>query len=87
MPRNERFTSDYQYKLQTLLNTITPYIISKYKDAPRETKNANYSLAYFVKVSLVQNGHVLTHSHTRTSSDAPGKQAFLKHCGKRRNFL
>ena len=30
------------------------------------------------------NGH-LTYSHTMTPFDAPGKQAFWKHCGKRRN--
>ena len=29
----------------------------------------------------------LTHSHTMTPFDAPGKQAFCKHCGKRRNCL
>ena len=27
----------------------------------------------------------LTYSHTMTPFDAPGKQAFWKHCGKRRN--
>ena len=27
----------------------------------------------------------LTHSHTITPFEAPGKQAFWKHCGKRRN--
>ena len=27
----------------------------------------------------------LTHSHTMMPFDAPGKQAFRKHCGKRRN--
>ena len=27
----------------------------------------------------------LTHSHTMTPFDTPGKQAFWKHCGKRRN--
>jgi len=52
MPRNERFPSDYQFKLQTLIQTITPYITSKFKEAPRETRNANFSLAYFVKVHL-----------------------------------
>ena len=30
---------------------------------------------------------MLTHSHTMTPFDAPGKQAFLKHCGKRSNCL
>ena len=28
---------------------------------------------------------ISTHSHTMTPFDAPGKQAFRKHCGKRRN--
>ena len=28
----------------------------------------------------------LTHPHTMTPFDAPGKQAFGKHCRKRRNF-
>ena len=53
MPRNERFSGDFQYKIHTMLQTITPYIVSKFKEAPRETRNANYSLAYFVKVSLL----------------------------------
>ena len=30
---------------------------------------------------------VLTHSHTMTPFDAPWKQAFRKHCGKRGNCL
>ena len=28
----------------------------------------------------------LTHYHTMTPFDAPGKQAFWNHCGKRRNY-
>ena len=52
MPCNERFSSDYQYKIQTLLQTITPYIVSKYKEAPRETRNANFSLAYSIKMGV-----------------------------------
>ena len=31
------------------------------------------------------SGKGLTHSHTTTPFDAPGKQAFRKHCGKWRN--
>ena len=35
---------------------------------------------------FITNDHIkLTHSHTMTPFDAPGKQAFWKHCGKRRN--
>ena len=31
------------------------------------------------------SGKGLTHSHRATPFDTPGKQAFRKHCGKRRN--
>ncbi|XP_052217568.1 dedicator of cytokinesis protein 9-like isoform X3 [Dreissena polymorpha] len=60
MARNERFSSDFQFKLQTLIQTITPYITSKFKEAPKETRNANFSLAYFVKMcfSLMDRGVV-----------------------------
>ena len=38
--------------------------------------------------SLINTSFVtLTHSQTMTPFDAPGKQAFWKHCGKRRNCL
>ena len=38
----------------------------------------------FYKRKLVMNNG-LTHSHTMTPFDASGKEAFWKHCGKRRN--
>ena len=63
MPRNERFSGDYQFRIQNLLQTVTPYIVSKVKENPRETRNANYSLAYFVKVMLFLNSSLLPHSH------------------------
>ena len=46
-------------------------------------------LAYEVKVKVsptqVANRGSLTHAHTVTPFDASRKQAFWKHCGKRRN--
>ena len=33
------------------------------------------------------NAAILTHSHTMTPFDAPGKQAFWKHGGKKENLL
>ena len=50
MPRNERFSGDYQFRIQNMLQTLAPHIIQKHKEMRRETKNANESLAYFVKV-------------------------------------
>lgn len=55
MPRNERFTADYQYRIQNLLQTLTPNIIQKQREMPRETKIANQSLAMFVKVTKLKN--------------------------------
>ena len=50
MPRNERFTADYQFRIQNLLQTLTPNIVQKQREMPAETKMANQSLAMFVKV-------------------------------------
>ena len=53
MPRNERFTSDYLFRIQNMLNAISPYIIQKHKEMFRETKNANQSLGNFIKVKCM----------------------------------
>ena len=37
------------------------------------------------EMNLLDGVYLLTHSHTMTPFDAPGKQGFWKHCGKRRN--
>ena len=39
------------------------------------------------KAKILLSGKELSHSHTMTPFDAPGKQAFWKHWGKRRNCL
>ena len=36
-------------------------------------------------LKMLSTDKELTHSHTMKPFDAPGKQAFWKHCGKRRN--
>ena len=41
----------------------------------------------FTKYRFLLDISVLKHSHTMTPFDTPGKQAFWKHCGKRRNRL
>ncbi|KAL3847595.1 hypothetical protein ACJMK2_018498 [Sinanodonta woodiana] len=60
MPRNERFSGDYQYRIQNLIQNLSPYIISKVRELPKETRNANHSLAYFVKMcfTLMDRGVV-----------------------------
>ena len=36
---------------------------------------------------ILSFGEGLTHSHTMTPFDAPGKQAFWKHCGEKEKLL
>jgi uncharacterized membrane protein len=54
MHRNERFSADFLYRMQNLLQVLCPYLIQKYKEMPVETQELNRSLANFLKVSLLQ---------------------------------
>ncbi|XP_055868577.1 dedicator of cytokinesis protein 9-like isoform X6 [Biomphalaria glabrata] len=60
MPRNERFAAECQYRIQHLLQAVTLHIIQKSRDHKEETKNANHSLANFVKncFTLMDRGYV-----------------------------
>jgi len=53
MHRNERFSADFLYRMQNLLQVLCPYLIQKYKEMPVETQELNHSLANFLKVSLL----------------------------------
>uniref|UniRef100_A0A4W3HB02 Dedicator of cytokinesis 9 n=1 Tax=Callorhinchus milii TaxID=7868 RepID=A0A4W3HB02_CALMI len=48
--RNQRFPASYQHTVETLVNMLMPHITQKYKDKPEEARNANHSLAVFIKV-------------------------------------
>ncbi|XP_076304439.1 dedicator of cytokinesis protein Ziz isoform X14 [Tachypleus tridentatus] len=52
MHRHERFPSDYQYRIQGLLQVLMPNILQKFKDLPGETRHVNQSLAQFLKKCL-----------------------------------
>ncbi|KAG8197439.1 hypothetical protein JTE90_014923 [Oedothorax gibbosus] len=52
MLRQERFPADYQLCIRSLIEGIVPHILQKHKDLPIETKQANVSLAFFLKKSL-----------------------------------
>jgi hypothetical protein len=53
MHRNERFSADFLYRMQNLLQVLCPYLIQKYKEMPVETQELNRSLANFLKVSFM----------------------------------
>ncbi|XP_041349256.1 LOW QUALITY PROTEIN: dedicator of cytokinesis protein 9-like [Gigantopelta aegis] len=58
MPRNERFSSDCQYRMNSLLQTVIPHIVQKHTE--KCSKDANHSIAHFVKqcFTLMDRGFV-----------------------------
>lgn len=53
MHRNERFSADFLYRIQNLVQVLCPYLIQKYKEMPVETQELNRSLANFLKVFFI----------------------------------
>lgn len=50
LSRNQRFSASFHHSVETLVNLIMPHITQKYKDNLDAARNANHSLAVFVKV-------------------------------------
>uniref|UniRef100_A0A670KHZ2 Dedicator of cytokinesis 9 n=1 Tax=Podarcis muralis TaxID=64176 RepID=A0A670KHZ2_PODMU len=48
--RNQRFPASYHHAVETVVNMLMPHITQKYKDNPEASKNANHSLAVFIKI-------------------------------------
>lgn len=51
MSRNQRFSASFYHSVETLVTMLVPHIAQKYKDNLDATRNANHSIAVFVKVS------------------------------------
>lgn len=50
LSRNQRFTASFHHAVETLVNMLMPHITQKYKDNLDAARNANHSLAVFIKV-------------------------------------
>uniref|UniRef100_A0A8C2FM37 Dedicator of cytokinesis 9b n=1 Tax=Cyprinus carpio TaxID=7962 RepID=A0A8C2FM37_CYPCA len=50
LSRNQRFTASFHHTVETLVNMLMPHITQKYKDNLDAARNANHSLAVFIKV-------------------------------------
>lgn len=50
LSRNQRFSASFHHTAETLVNLIMPHITQKYKDNLDAARNANHSLAVFIKV-------------------------------------
>lgn len=55
LSRNQRFTASFHHAVETLVNMLMPHITQKYKDNLDAARNANHSLAVFIKVRPFQD--------------------------------
>lgn len=55
LSRNQRFSASFYHAVETLVNMLMPHITQKYKDNLDAARNANHSLAVFIKVGTPPN--------------------------------
>ncbi|XP_053311310.1 dedicator of cytokinesis protein 9 isoform X2 [Spea bombifrons] len=74
LARNQRFEASYHHTVETLVNLIVPHITQKYKENPDASRNANHSLAFFIKrcFTFMDRGFVFKQINNYMSFFAPG---------------
>nr|DBA33098.1 TPA: hypothetical protein GDO54_000828 [Pyxicephalus adspersus] len=77
--RNQRFPASFHHTIETLVNMLMPHITQKYKDNPEASRNANQSLAFFIKrcFTLMDRGFVFKQINNYMSFFAPGDSKTL----------
>ncbi|XP_023619961.1 dedicator of cytokinesis protein 9 isoform X7 [Myotis lucifugus] len=72
--RNQRFPASYHHAVETVVNMLMPHITQKFRDNPEASKNANHSLAVFIKrcFTFMDRGFVFKQINNYTSCFAPG---------------
>ncbi|XP_077339115.1 dedicator of cytokinesis protein 9 isoform X14 [Lithobates pipiens] len=72
--RNQRFPASFHHTVETLVNMLMPHITQKYKDNPEASRNANQSLAFFIKrcFTFMDRGFVFKQINNYMSFFAPG---------------
>ncbi|XP_063703194.1 dedicator of cytokinesis protein 9 isoform X3 [Culicoides brevitarsis] len=80
MHRNERFSQEYLNRIETLFQTLVPYLIQRHKDLPHETKQLNKSLSTFVKrcLTFMDRGFVFKLVRLYMNSYGPGDTRALQ---------
>lgn len=80
MHRNERFSQEYLGRIETLFQTLVPYLIQRHKDLPHETKQLNKSLSTFVKrcLTFMDRGFVFKLIRLYMNSYGPGDTRALQ---------
>ncbi|XP_029892503.1 dedicator of cytokinesis protein 9 isoform X5 [Aquila chrysaetos chrysaetos] len=72
--RNQRFSASFHHAVETVVNMLMPHITQKYRDNPEASKNANHSLAAFIKrcFTFMDRGFVFKQINNYISCFAPG---------------
>uniref|UniRef100_A0A8C5FL99 Dedicator of cytokinesis 9b n=1 Tax=Gadus morhua TaxID=8049 RepID=A0A8C5FL99_GADMO len=74
LSRNQRFSASFQHAVETLVNMLAPHITQKYKDNLDAARNANHSLAVFIKrcFTFMDRGFVFKQINNYMNCFVPG---------------
>ncbi|CAN9498340.1 unnamed protein product [Ophioblennius macclurei] len=74
LSRNQRFCASFYHAVETLVNMLMPHITQKYKDNLDAARNANHSLAVFIKrcFTFMDRGFVFKQINNYMNCFVPG---------------
>ncbi|KAM7375212.1 hypothetical protein PAMA_014344 [Pampus argenteus] len=74
LSRNQRFSASFYHAAETLVNMLMPHITQKYKDNLDAARNANHSLAVFIKrcFTFMDRGFVFKQINNYMNCFVPG---------------
>ncbi|XP_072300728.1 dedicator of cytokinesis protein 9-like isoform X2 [Eucyclogobius newberryi] len=74
LSRNQRFSAPFHHTVETLVNMMMPHITQKYKDNLDAARNANHSLAVFIKrcFNLMDRGFTFKQINNYMNCFVPG---------------
>ncbi|XP_061143232.1 dedicator of cytokinesis protein 9 isoform X5 [Syngnathus typhle] len=74
LSRNQRFSASFHHTVETVVNMMMPHITQKYKDNLDAARNANHSLAVFIKrcFNLMDRGFVFKQINNYINCFMPG---------------
>uniref|UniRef100_A0AAY4CTK6 Dedicator of cytokinesis protein 9 n=1 Tax=Denticeps clupeoides TaxID=299321 RepID=A0AAY4CTK6_9TELE len=74
LSRNQRFSAPFHHTVETLVNMMMPHITQKYKDNLDAARNANHSLAVFIKrcFTFMDRGFVFKQINNYINCFMPG---------------
>ncbi|KAG7463763.1 hypothetical protein MATL_G00180100 [Megalops atlanticus] len=79
LSRNQRFSASFHHTVETLVNMLMPHITQKYKDNLDAARNANHSLAVFIKrcFTFMDRGFVFKQINNYINCFVPGDSKTL----------